>query len=173
MVTIRCAKVEAPHLDLEQKPANGEYQITPEAVGALRAETDRIRALRRRSMKIVAAARQLLLALSTSALLSRTGKLKVDSETDSSGARFVTRASVRQYWTARHENHKRRSAEPAVPVGEVARFTGHTTTELMDIVRAGALEQIPAPRRVELIASSLRAWMVNAPDADDSPDVAG
>jgi hypothetical protein len=48
-------------------------------------------------MKLAAAARHLGVALSTAALLSRTGQLDVDPETDSSGARFVTRTSVEAY----------------------------------------------------------------------------
>jgi len=43
-------------LDLEQQPTTGEYQLTPAAVDALRAEHERIRALHRRSMKLAAAA---------------------------------------------------------------------------------------------------------------------
>jgi hypothetical protein len=45
-------------------------------------------------MKLAAAARALNVALSTAALLSCTGQLDIDPETDSSGARFVTRTSV-------------------------------------------------------------------------------
>jgi hypothetical protein len=49
-------------------------------------------------MKLAAAARQHKVTLSSAALLSRTRQLEVDPGTDSSGARFGTRASVDAYW---------------------------------------------------------------------------
>ena len=88
-------------LAVEQHPTSRQHHLSPEAADALRAEHQRIEALHRRSIKLAAAARQLKVALSTAALLSRTGQLEVDPETDSSGARFVTRTSVQQYWLDR------------------------------------------------------------------------
>ncbi|MBV9659881.1 MAG: site-specific integrase, partial [Acidimicrobiales bacterium] len=146
-------------LGLEQHPSTGEYQLTQEAVDALRVETERIRALHVRSMKLAAAARQLRMAASTVALLSRTGKLEVDPETDTSAARFVTRRSVQAIWVSRQAKKTRRDPVEAVPVAEVARFTGHSTRELMDLVRAGVLEQVTGRQRAALTADSLRAWM--------------
>lgn len=92
--------------------------------------------------------------------LAQRGDLEVDPETDSSGLRFVTRTSVKAYWIAYHEA-KRRPAQPvtALPLAEVARFTGHSTRELMDLVRVGVLDQVPGRRAVQLTAPSLRAWM--------------
>ena len=54
-------------LEAEQRPGNGEYQLTHEAAEALRVEHQRIQALHRRSMKLAAAARALKVALSTAA----------------------------------------------------------------------------------------------------------
>ncbi|MDA8282087.1 MAG: site-specific integrase, partial [Actinomycetota bacterium] len=85
-------------LEGEPRPGNGDYQLTPEAADALRVEHQRVQALHRRSMKLAAAARALKVALSTAALMSRTGQLDVDLETDSSRARFVARASVEECW---------------------------------------------------------------------------
>ena len=91
-------------VQVEQHPTSHQYHLTPEAA-ALRAEHQRILTLHRRSIKLAAAACQLKIALSTAALLSRTGQLEVDPETDSSGSRFVIRASVAGYWLHRH--HRR------------------------------------------------------------------
>jgi hypothetical protein len=98
--------------------------------------------------------------------LAQRGDLDIDPETDSSGLRFVTRASVKRYWIVRHEA-KRRTAQPvaAVPLVEVARFTDETPRALMDLVRAGVLEQVPGRRAAQLTANSLRAWM-----AERDPD---
>ncbi|MCU4185183.1 hypothetical protein K6U06_12485 [Acidiferrimicrobium sp. IK] len=155
-------------LDLEQHPTSRVYEVTPDAAGALRAELERIQALHGRSMKLPAAAVQLHLAASTVRILAERGDLEVDPETDSSGLRFVTRASVKQYWIAHHEA-KRRTVQPvaAVPVAEVARFTGETSRALMDLVRAGVLDQVPGRRTAQLTATSLRAWM-----ARRDPDLA-
>jgi len=87
---------------LDRHPTTGEYEVTPAAADALRAELARVRALHRRSMKLAAAARQLKVALSTAGVLAGNGGLEMDPETDSSGARFVTRASVEQCWIARN-----------------------------------------------------------------------
>lgn len=164
-------------LVLDRHPTTGEYEVTPEAADTLRAERDRIQELHRRSMKLAAAARQLKVAASTAGLLAKNGDLDLDPETDSSGAKFITRASVEQCWIARNAA-KRRVAQPtaAVPVAEVARFTGHSAAELMDLVRAGILEQLPGRGGCQLIATSLRAWMAShhrdevAPAVDFNPE---
>jgi integrase len=149
-------------LVLDRHPTTGEYEVTPAAADAMRAELDRVRALHRRSMKLAAAARRLKVALSTAGVLAGNGGLELDPETDSSGARFVTRASVEQCWIARNAA-QRRKAEPAVgvPIAEVARFTGHSTAELMDLVHAGILEQVAGRRAVQLTAGPLRSWMAS------------
>jgi integrase len=114
-------------LAVEQHPTTRQYHLTPETADSLRAEHQRIQALHRRSMKLAAAARQLKVALSTAALLSRTGQLEVDPETDSSGARFVTRTSVQQYWLERRRPTTRvgggRGQLPAA-TGPLARRVG-------------------------------------------------
>lgn len=94
--------------------------------------------------------------------MSRAGQLDVDPETDSSGARFVTRTSVQQSWLDRQSKARsRRRAEPAVALAEVARFTGENPRALMDLVRAGILEQVPGRRAVQLTAGPLRSWMAS------------
>jgi integrase len=152
------------HLDLY--PSTREYQVTAEAAAALRAEHHRVRALHQRSMKLAAAARQLKVALSTAGLLVKQSDLDLDPETDSSGAKFVTCASVKQCWIARNATRRRRAAQEQVgiPIAEVVRFTGHSTRELMDLVRAGALEQVPGRRACQLTPESLRAWMASRED---------
>jgi len=147
-------------LEAEQRPGNGEYQLTHEAAEALQVEQQRIQVLHARSMKLAAAARALKVALSTAALLSRSGQLDVDPETDSSGARFVTRSSVEQCWLDRQsKSRSRRLPDPAVSIAEVARFTGESQRSLMDLVRAGSLEQLPGRTSCQLTGASLRAWM--------------
>jgi integrase len=147
-------------LEAEQRPGNREYQLTEEVAEALRGESQRIQALHRRSMKLASAARALKVALSTAALMSRTGQLEVDPETDSSAARFVTRVSVQQCWLDRQSKTRSRGTmEQAVPLAEVARFTGKTPRALMDLVRAGTLRQLPGRHRCEITVDSLDSWL--------------
>ena len=149
------------HLDLY--PGTREYEVTAEAAKALRAEHERIRALHRRAMKLAAVARQLKVALSTAVLLVKRGDLHLDPETDSSGATFVTRTSVKQCWIARNTRATRRAAEAGagVAIAEVARFSGRSTRELMDLVRAGVLEQVPGRRACQLTPASLWSWLAD------------
>lgn len=155
-------------LDLEQHPTSRQFEVNEDAVAILRAEHERIRALHERSMKLTVAARRLKLAISTIGLLVKRGELEVDPETDSSGARFIPRASVERYWVARGDvAQKTNQAAAAVPLAEVARFTDYSATELMDLVHAGVLEQQAGRRRCELTATSLRAGMANQ-DHDDA-----
>jgi integrase len=152
-------------LDLDQHPTSRQFEVNEEAVAILRAEHERMRALHERSMKLAVAARSLKLAVSTIGLLVKRGDLDVDPETDSSGARFIPRASVERYWVARGgAAQKTNQAVAAVPLAEVARFTGYSTADLMDLVHAGVLEQLSGRRRVELTATSLRAWMASRGD---------
>ena len=119
--------------------------------------------LHRRSMKLPAAARQLRLTFSTVRLLALNGELQLDPETDTSGARFVTRASVQVCWLARNEA-KRRKARPVatVPFAEVVRFTGLGRRAVVDLVRAGVLEELPGRRSMcEITTTSLEAFLVD------------
>lgn len=147
-------------LTLDQHPTSRQFEVPPEAANRLRAEYARVRALHQRSLKLAAAARLLDLAVSTVGLMARRGELDVDPETDSSNARFVTRASVEKCRIARPGNEPRDKLEqPTVALADVVRFTGRSRTELLDLVRAGILTEAPGRRPCELTASSLRAWM--------------
>ncbi len=146
-------------LAADQDRVNGQYQLSPEVAEALRAEQRRIRALHGRSIKLAAAARQLGVALSTAALLSRTGQLEVDPETDGSDARFVARASVQACWLARQRRGQAAEQLEAVALDEVARFTGRSQSDVMDLVRAGVLEQLPGRRACQITAASVQVWL--------------
>jgi integrase len=151
------------YLDLvpAQHPTSKEFVLTEEQAEALRAEHARVRALHQRSMKLPAAARQLKLSFTTVKVLARNGNLELDPETDTSRARFVTRASVHACWIARNEA-KRRKARPVatIPFAEIARFTGLGRRAVVDLVRQGVLEELPGRRSTcEITIASLDAWL--------------
>jgi hypothetical protein len=98
--------------------------------------------------------------VSTVGLLVKRGELEVDPETDSSKAVFVTRKSVEAFRVAHTKKPSKRSMDQAtIPLADVVRFTGRSRIELLDLVRAGVLEQVPGRQACELTASSLRNWM--------------
>jgi len=151
------------HLGLnpDQHPTSREFTLSSEEAGALRAEHERIRALHRRSMKLPTAARQLKLSFTTVRLLATRGNLELDAESDTSGARFVTRTSVEACWIARNEARRRTAQSTAmVPFAEVMRFTGLGRRAVVDLVRAGILEELSGRRSTcEITAASLQAWL--------------
>ncbi len=155
-------------LNPDQHPTSRELTLTAEEAGALRTEHARVRALHGRSMKLPAAARQLKLSFTTVRLLTGRGDLELDPETDTSGARFVTRTSVEACWITRNEA-RRRTAQPTatVPFAEVVRFTGLGRREVVDLIRAGVLEELPGRRSTcEITSTSLEAWLIaNRPEA--------
>ncbi|MDA8186457.1 MAG: hypothetical protein M0035_18905 [Actinomycetota bacterium] len=46
-----------------------------------------------------------------------------------------------------------------MPLADVIRFTGRSRIELLDLVRAGVLEEVTGRGVCQLTASSLRTWM--------------
>jgi hypothetical protein len=99
-------------LELEQNPTSRQFEVSKEAVGVLRVEHERIRTLHERSVKLAVVARRLKLAVSTVGLLVKRGDLDVDPETDSSGARFISRASVERYLVTRGDGMSRYRRSP-------------------------------------------------------------
>jgi integrase len=143
-----------------QHATSNEFTLTPDEADALRVEHERVRALHRRSAKLTEAARQLKLSFTTVRVMATNGDLELDPETDTSGARFVTRASVERRWVARSQKGRRRSQpDSTVSFAEVRRFTGLGRRAVVDLIRSGALEEAPGLRSAKAItAGSLDAW---------------
>lgn len=84
-------------LQLDRDPVSDEFAIDEVTQKALLAEVDRVDALRARACTVVDAASRLHKAHSTVRKMIRAGDLTVDAETDASGARFITNASIDEY----------------------------------------------------------------------------
>jgi hypothetical protein len=115
-------------------------------------------------MKLSAAARQLQVSFTTVRVLLSRGELELDPETDTSGARFVTRASVEACWLTRNRR-TRRKPKPAstVAFADVMVATGLGRRAVVDLVRAGVLEEVGGRRSTcEITRASLEAWMSRA-----------
>ena len=154
------------HLGLhpDRHPTTNEVVLGDQDVEALRAEHHRVRALHRRAMKLSAAARQLQVSFTTVRVLLSRGELELDPETDTSGARFVTRASVEQCSSARSTTTRRRVERAAtVSFPEVMAATGLGRRTVVDLVRAGVLEEVPGRSTTcEISTTSLQAWLAGA-----------
>ena len=113
-------------------------------------------------MKLAVAARQLNLAVSTVGMMAKRGELDVDPETDSSGARFVTRASVEKCRIAVSEIRQRGSSirkpcrSPTSPNSPAAAGSRYST------FHAPVLEEVPGLGKCELTAESLHTWTASA-----------
>jgi hypothetical protein len=88
--------------------------------------------------------------------MAKRGELDIDPETDSSKARFLTRASVEKCRiVCSGDSSRRRLDQAMVPLADVIRFAGRSRIELLDLVRAGVLEEVPGRGTCQLTASSL------------------
>ena len=149
-------------LRLEQHPTSRLFDISPDEAQQLRKEHERVRCLHARAIKVSSAARELNRAVSTVGLMIKRGELALDPETDSSGARFVSRASVEEVRRATLGFASgSRADDVTLPLAAVIRFTGRSRAELMDLVHAGTLEQVPGRQRCELTMASLKSWLAS------------
>ena len=149
-------------LELKRHPTSRQFEVPLEAARLLRVEHARVRALHERSMKLTVAARQLNLAVSTVGMMAKRGELDVDPETDSSGARFVTRASVEKCRMRVSEIRQRGSSikkacrSPRSPDSPAAAGSSYST------LHAPVLEEVPGRGKCELTAESLHTWTASA-----------
>jgi hypothetical protein len=123
-----------------------------------------VRALHRHSVKLPEGAGQLKLGWTTVRMLAQRGELEYHRETDTSGARSVPRASGKPCWIARHRaKFGKASGISRVPFAEVVRFTGLGRPAIVDLVRAGILEEAPevasARAACEINVASREPWL--------------
>ena len=139
------------------RPGSRELALDESHIAALDREYERIEALHRRALPISVAAVETGKSQRTLRDWATKGKLEKDPETDSSGSTFVTRASL----AAATETDRPLAPAPSqqsYPIAEVSRFTGLSTRQVTQLVRAGTLETVTVGRRAEVTGESLRAW---------------
>lgn len=141
----------------ETRPGERELHITDDHVDALASELDRVRRLHQRAMRIAEAARVLNKADRTLRGWVERGELDVDPETDSSGARFVTRASVADHLTD-DPGATSDATEDTLATATVTELTGLSARQVKDLVRAGVLATKKVGRTAEVTATSLTTW---------------
>jgi integrase len=90
-------------LCVERDPITGDFMIDPAAEAALLGEFERVRSLHERARTTIEISRILRKSPSTVRLMLRNGQLAVESETDATGARFVSLAEIEAY-QQRHAN---------------------------------------------------------------------
>ena len=134
----------------------GAFQLDDITVARMRRELARVRDLHARALRHTAAARRLRCSRrSVSDKLAR-GDLALDEETDSSGAQFVTLASIDAYQDGRRTPPG--VATDAVSLQTAVLQTGMTERALMDLARAGHLERVPGRTVIAFTRCSLVQW---------------
>ena len=142
-------------IEVDRDPA-GAFQLDELAMARTRSELARVRDLHARAVRHTEAAKRLSCSRrSVSDKLAR-GDLAVDEETDSSGAQFVTLASIDAYLARRHTTPS--AATDAVSLQTAVQHTGMTERALMDLARAGHLERVPGRSSIAFTRCSLVQW---------------
>lgn len=142
------------HLDRPPRkdPYTREFLLTADQAQSLRLERRRIQALHRRAMPVSEACRELNLRHSSVNGLARQDILTYDPETDQSGMRFITRASVEA-----EKARRGRTAELVVTAAALKRAAGLDDAALQALERAGHLVRVR--RRDGFTPRSVRRWM--------------
>ena len=142
-------------VEVDRDPV-GAFQLDDLTMARMRRELARVRDLHARALRHTAAARRLGCSRrSVSDKLAR-GDLALDEETDSSGAQFVTLASIDAYLDGRRTPPG--VTTEAVSLQTAVRQTGLTERALMDLARAGHLERVAGRTAIAFTRCSLVQW---------------
>jgi hypothetical protein len=127
--------------------------LSGEDVSALTAELDRLAALHERALPVADAAAALTTGHSTVHKWAAEGRLTYDAESDASGRRFITRASVDA------ELARRRPARTAtITVQELSRLSGLGEAAIGTLIRAGHFVRHGRARDGRLRVDSVKTW---------------
>jgi len=137
-----------------------ELVLNADQVALLQAEFDRVAALKARSVRLSAAATRLSVAVSTVGRFVQTGDLEEDPDTDPSGARYVTLASVDALVAARARRTPPAVGTEVLSLAAVAELTGLTKGQISDLATQRVLVRRDAGRRLHITTDSLRRWAV-------------
>jgi len=141
-------------------PRTNELMLSAEEVAAIRAVFDRLAALKARSIRLSGAATRLGVAVSTVIRFVKSGELEEDPETDPSGARYVTVASVEALRLARAGRTPPAVGTEALSLATVAQLTGLSQQQISELTLQRALRRSDVHRRLHVTADSLRRWAI-------------
>jgi integrase len=141
-------------------PRTDELMLDAEQETSLRAEFERLSALKDRSMRLSTAATRLGVAVSTVLRFLQAGELEEDPETDPSRARYVTRTSVEALRAARSRRGPPIVETDVLPLSAVAHMTGLKTAQISELIGRGILRRSDIGRRSHVTTESLRSWAV-------------
>ncbi len=145
------ATIKRLNLQAVKDDYSRQLLLTEDQAGELVAEFSRIESLHLRSMPVTEAASQLGVSHSSMGEWAKSGKIVVDAESDASGKRFVTRASVQEEFDRR--GRKRREIISAEGLKE---YSGLDDTGTRALVARGVLVRGP---RGGYTTESVIAWM--------------
>jgi transposase len=164
------------NIDPERGP-RGEYRLDDGQAVHLRQETHRIAGLHRRALTVTETARELGITRYTVYKWLERSELERDPGSDSSGAAFVTRASVdakkvRQEADQEGRRRKEEKAADALTLNEVADLIGVSARAVRNMARAGNLKAVFWNRRRHITRGSLRDHRPATAAAPASPTAA-
>lgn len=126
----------------------------------LRAEFERLAALKARSIRLSSAATRMGVAISTVKRFVQAGELQEGPETDPSGARYVTLASVDALIASRARRSPPAIRTDVVSLAAVARVTGLSQGQISELTLRRVLERSDIGRRFHVTTPSLRRWAI-------------
>jgi hypothetical protein len=154
-------------------PRTDEMVLEATEEARLRAEFERLAALKTRSLRLSAASTRLGVAVSTVRRFVHAGQLDEDPETDPSGARYVTRESVDALLAARARRAAPRIGSDVVSLATATRITGLSPGQISELTLQRVLERSDISRRFHVTVESLRRWTVGyRPDLTATIDAA-
>jgi hypothetical protein len=144
---------------VSNKPSGQRVMLTERQVSAVEEEQERISALHRRAVRVTEAARMLQKCERTVRGYLTANTLETDPETDSSGARFVTRTSLERALEERSPRPPRPNSD-TMSFADVIVLTDLGRRQLRDLIAAGHLVSVKTGRESAITVVSLRAWAV-------------
>ena len=142
------------HLNVEavQDDYTRQLLLTAEQVDQLVSESSRIADLHRRSMSVTEAAGLIGASRSSMNEWAKSGKLVIDAETDTTGKRFVTRASVQA-----ELDRRGRTRREVISASELKEYSGLDDTGTRALVARGVLVRAP---KGGYTTESVETWIV-------------
>lgn len=150
-----------------QTAMGGDIRLSPADVATVRAAKDTRALILRDAISLSAAAVELGLPVLVLETLLRRDVLVLDDEATTPRMRYVTRASMAAYISARLTSGATVTADtPAMSDTEARDITGLTRPALADLVTAGVLAAVSRARRRYITTASIDAWATAAGIAD-------
>jgi hypothetical protein len=141
-------------------PRSEELLLNAEQEALLRAEFGRLAALKVRAIRLSAAATRVGVDVSTIKRFIQAGQLQEDPDTDPSGARYVTLASVEALIASRARRTPPTAGTDVLSLATVARVTGLSQGQISELALQRVLQRRDIGRRFHVTTEILQHWAI-------------